>query len=143
MAALRHCAHMLLSLTYVSRSLLETASADMGVEAIVEVARAHNSEAGITGALIFSGTNFAQTLEGSPEIVRALMARIAADPRHTSIKVISEMPARTREYQNWSMAYNGRTTFVQHHIAAASEASPYADISLRTLMRALSGAALL
>lgn len=131
-------------MTYVSRSLLDLASADAGVNAIIETSRMRNATDGITGALIFSGTHFAQTLEGRADLVRALMAKIAADPRHTDVTVVSQATiTHERDYESWSMAYNGRTTFVQRHIGAVYEAQPHANTELRTLMRGLSGTCLL
>lgn len=55
---------------------------------LVEVARRRNPVLGITGALLFDGERFCQLLEGGEPEVRALMGRIAADPRHTRVRVL-------------------------------------------------------
>ena len=58
------------------------------VKEIVDVARRSNPALGITGALLFDGERFCQLLEGGEPEVRALMRRIAADSRHTGVRVL-------------------------------------------------------
>ena len=58
------------------------------VKEIVEVARRSNPALGITGALLFDGERFCQLLEGGEAEVRGLMDRIAADARHTRVRVL-------------------------------------------------------
>lgn len=80
---------------------------DFGVvKDIVAVARRHNAEHGITGALLFDGERFGQLLEGAEVDVRALMSRIARDPRHTDVQVLYAGQCLTaRAMQRWASGY--------------------------------------
>lgn len=88
-------------LLYVSRL---APGCDFGVvKDIVAVARRYNAEHGITGALLFDGERFGQLLEGAEVDVRALMSRIARDPRHTDVQVLYAGQCLTaRAMQRWA-----------------------------------------
>jgi len=135
------------SLTYVSRSLIDPATGDEEVARIVELSRRNNAPLNITGALIFSGTHFVQTLEGRVDDVHSLMETISRDPRHTEVTTIRDEPFAPdkRRFEAWSMAYNGRTTYVQRHIDAvtARKSGEPAIRELQKLMMALAGKILL
>ena len=75
------------------------------VQSILQSSRKNNYRLDATGCLLFSGCYFAQVLEGPEEIVRALTARVATDPRHAGLKVLSERRLTTRSYNSWSMGY--------------------------------------
>ena len=68
---------------------------------------AQRSNAGlrITGCLLFSGRCFAQVLEGDEAAVTALTQRIATDPRHTDLRLLSKTRRAEREYADWSLGY--------------------------------------
>jgi hypothetical protein len=72
----------LLSLFYVSRSTGDAAASEAAMADIVETAHRNNPTRGLTGALIFAGSNFAQILEGPTDAVEAMMASITTDSRH-------------------------------------------------------------
>ncbi len=84
---------------YVSLSRTEPAS----VEPLLERSRANNRRDGITGVLLYSGGAFAQLLEGDAPAVAAVLARIAADPRHTAMRVLLDEPAQERLAAQWTM----------------------------------------
>lgn len=88
---------------YVSRASAPFDSA--AVQSILQASRRNNARADITGCLLFSGRCFAQALEGETSAVKALIARIARDGRHGSIRVLSETPRVEREYADWSMGF--------------------------------------
>jgi hypothetical protein len=67
-------------------------------------ARSSNKKAGITGALLLSGTWFVQTLEGDEDLVRSLFARIERDPRHDAVTVLETGRVDDRAFPRWSMA---------------------------------------
>jgi hypothetical protein len=92
-----------LSLLYVSVSLLARSAERQEVEELVRSAIDHNLRAGITGALVLADGRFAQVLEGPREGVAALMGRIAIDPRHTSVRVVSTGFVSERRFPNWGM----------------------------------------
>lgn len=60
--------------------------------AISRCARAHNLERGIAGVLLFDGERFLQWLHGGHDEVSRLMAAIAADARHTAVRVLLQTP---------------------------------------------------
>jgi len=76
-----------------------------GLEQILADARTGNEARGITGALVYVDGVFFQILEGEKDVVRNLMASIAHDSRHHSVKVFYEAEVETRVFHSWSMAY--------------------------------------
>lgn len=131
---------MTYSVTYVSRSRLGDEEAEQKVTDIVEASRRYNADFGLTGALIFTGRDFAQTLEGDRQAIDFIMDRIANDNRHVDVTVVHESEQSARDFADWSMAYRGLTTFVQRHVDAVRTAVPgdrkVAVIELRALLRA-------
>ncbi len=88
---------------YVSRA---TDSFDgTSIEAMLQSSRCSNAGLRVTGCLLFSGRCFAQVLEGDEATVTALAQRIAADPRHTDVRFLSEARRAEREYADWSLGY--------------------------------------
>jgi len=80
-----------------------------GLEEILVDARTGNEKRNVTGALIYVDGVFFQILEGEEAIVRELMASIARDTRHRSVKVFHEAPVDARAFQSWRMAYLSTT----------------------------------
>jgi len=76
---------------------------DGGVQKILEQARAGNWRAKVTGVLIFDGTHFCQCLEGEREPVTTLFCKIAADPRHARVSLVTVADVEERDFPNWSM----------------------------------------
>jgi hypothetical protein len=115
------------SLLYVSRSLIDPTRTDSGVAEIVETAPRMNPQRSLTGALIFTGSHFAQILEGPPDTVATMMASIACDPRHTDVLIAERLAAGDRCFGQWSMTYFGRVRFVERQITRLLEASSAVD----------------
>lgn len=91
----------MLRLIYFSTAHADVKSAD--VDVLVTQAAARNPERGITGALAYNGRNFCQCLEGPEDEVRALMAIIEKDARHSGVKTIDVKPITERYFGEWSM----------------------------------------
>jgi len=88
---------------YVSRA---TAAFDNAqIQSILQAARRRNARLDVTGCLLFSGHCFAQVLEGRQAVVSALARKIAADPRHVGVRVLSEGQRDERDYADWAMGY--------------------------------------
>ena len=104
------------SLLYVSRSTLPPEQADEVVRQIVASAEFANERIGITGALVFTGTYFAQIIEGDLGDIERLVAKIARDPSHEELKVIERTATSRRRFSVWSMAYMGPSQFVSRHV---------------------------
>jgi len=127
---------MFLTITYVSDSLIEPASCAAAVEQIVAEARPCNATLGVTGALLFAGNRFAQTIEGPEAVVDALMARIERDPRHLVRAVVKRHRIDERCFQAWSMAYSGDSVFVSQAVARAlSGTLPSSSADVRRLLQ--------
>jgi hypothetical protein len=94
---------MLVRLLYASRAA-ESVNAD-ALAAIVKRSKEHNPKVGVTGVLCFC-TNahvFLQVLEGSRDAVSALYHRIAQDPRHRDVVLLSYEEIGERSFSSWSM----------------------------------------
>jgi hypothetical protein len=124
---------------YRSRSLLPKAAADVHLTELLRLARRNNTRAGVTGVLLFDGTNFLQAIEGRIDDVEALFENIACDLRHEEIELIEFKPIATRDYRSFPMAYveglaaeHGTLRNLQAAIGAASvdggaQAAPAAE----------------
>ncbi len=74
------------------------------IDRIIATARHHNPRFGITGLLVFGSGIFFQWLEGPRDNVVGLMRIITADPRHSSVVLLSEEDDVTdRMFPNWDM----------------------------------------
>ena len=73
---------------FVYTSRLAPGEGATTVASIFEVSRTRNHERGLSGVLVFDGERFAQWLEGPPDQVLALAARLEVDPRHVAMRVM-------------------------------------------------------
>ena len=104
------------SVLYISRSTIAPCDAGDVVDQIVATATARNPGAGLTGALLFTGTYFAQVLEGRDDAVDALLARLRHDPRHDQLQIVNRNVVDQRQFAQWNMAYHGPSQFVARHV---------------------------
>lgn len=88
---------------YTSKSLMTDYLQELGP--LVEDSRTRNTKLGITGALIFTGTYFAQYVEGPPDHIAAVRASVERDPRHTEIRTARAEPCDERRFDAWALAY--------------------------------------
>lgn len=93
----------LFSLVYTSSAAEPFAAHDL--DALLESSRQANHEADITGLLLYRNGRFVQFLEGRESSVRPLFDRIAADRRHTSVRVLVDGYPTARTFDAWSMGY--------------------------------------
>lgn len=92
---------MLVRLMYASRA---TDSVDQeALLAILRQSKAGNATLGITGVLCFSEGIFLQVLEGGRMQVNALYNRIAGDPRHRDVVLLTYEEIGERRFAGWSM----------------------------------------
>ncbi|GAP35421.1 BLUF domain-containing protein [Piscinibacter sakaiensis] len=92
---------MLVRLMYASRALATVSQDDLN--AILRKSKSKNPPNGVTGVLCFSDGLFLQVLEGGRSAVSALYNRIAADPRHTDVILLSFEEIGERRFPHWSM----------------------------------------
>lgn len=105
----------LVRFVYVSRNIMEGDYEHLSqqIEQILDNSRSNNSQAGITGALMFNSGLFAQVLEGPAEAVEQTFERIQCDQRHADISLVLSEPVSERSFEQWSMAYIGTQAQIQ------------------------------
>lgn len=97
----------MLSLLYLSRSRLAGDDLDRQLADILSAAISRNLASGITGALVSTGRDFAQVLEGDESAVASIMGSIMLDPRHDDVRIIARDVVAARSFPNWGMALIG------------------------------------
>ena len=94
---------MLVRLMYASRAadLVEAHT----LATILKRSKEKNTATGITGVLCFCANAriFLQVLEGSRKAVSQLYNRIAQDPRHCDVELLSFAEIGERNFSSWSM----------------------------------------
>lgn len=91
----------LLRLVYVSIS--DAVIERSALERILARSQTHNVLAGITGVLCAGRRHYLQVLEGPQRGVMELYLRIAADPRHREVALLSIELVAERMFAEWSM----------------------------------------
>jgi hypothetical protein len=91
------------SIVYVSTAVPNLSTQQL--EDLLITARERNLEMGVTGVLLFSGTEFMQCFEGSPEGVKDVYARIVASSRHHDIRELMNGPVSRRGFKDWQMGF--------------------------------------
>ena len=98
-------------LVYCSRNAIgEMPECGLAAEVgkILESSRRNNSKKGLSGALLFTATGFAQVLEGPLDAIETTFERIQVDLRHADVTVLSLQPVERRSFAAWSMAFAGK-----------------------------------
>ena len=72
---------------------------------ILAASRRNNPRDGITGMLLYVEGGFMQVLEGGRETVNRLYARIANDPRHQDVTLLSYQEIDERRFASWTMGH--------------------------------------
>lgn len=75
------------------------------LEAILEEAKATNSELNISGCLIYHNNSFVQILEGEKKDVLHVYGKIKTDDRHHSVTLLWENDVDKRFFVEWHMAF--------------------------------------
>lgn len=132
-------------LVYVSRNRItgrrEMIRAEVG--RILASSRRNNEAVGVTGALLFNASCYAQVLEGRMADIEAVFERIQRDPRHDNVVVLSLDPVGERGFSAWSMGFAGEVAVDRidyDALGGGAAASPHERASavvdlLRGLMR--------
>ena len=58
----------------------------------------------LDATLLYDGHRFLQALEGSPQAVAAVYARVKLDPRHRAVVQLSRREIDMRAFGDWAMA---------------------------------------
>ncbi len=104
------------TLMYVSRCNIAPEYEGGELNRILDTALGFNPTAGITGALLFTGSHFAQVLEGDEASIYSLLASISRDPRHDEVQIVLCDPLAKRRFPDWSMAYSGPSHYVSDYV---------------------------
>jgi hypothetical protein len=118
---------MMLSLLYISRSRLSGSEVQSQLHEILDLAARRNIARGITGALVHTGSDFAQVLEGPEAEVAQVMASILIDGRHDCISIVNRDEVPERSFPNWGMVLIGHLAQTQHQIDAIWHAADEAS----------------
>lgn len=127
---------MPLTLTYVSESLIDPARCAATLAEVAAAARQRNAACGVAAALLFAGGRFAQTIEGPPADVDALMSRITCDPRHRILAIVERRRMEERSMSGWSMAISSDSVFVSQAMTRTMPGPlPAAPADVRRLLK--------
>lgn len=126
-------------LLYVSRSRVSPTQGAEAIADIVKVSVARNAGLGVTGALMWTGRAFAQTLEGDVAALDVLMTSINRDGRHHQVRVVQQGALDTRRFPGWALAYAGGASFVSGLIEPLLEdpSQPCDSAAVAKLSRAM------
>lgn len=134
-------AHILVSMTYVSRAAKEMSAKE--ISEILQQAQYNNAANAITGMLVFKDNIFLQTIEGSRARINRLLHSLMTDQRHYDLQVLETRELTHREWSRWSMNYVSPTqenTAIYLKYSTTSDFNPYllSFESVRGLMNDLS-----
>ena len=87
---------------YCSRSTVSMEH-PLNLAEILGASARNNRRDEITGVLAYAEGTFIQAIEGQPQAVDALMARLRSDSRHTDLRVLGEEVGVKRAFPVWVM----------------------------------------
>ena len=87
---------MLHRVIYASEAVGATGASTLSIAQILGVSDRNNRRDHVSGCLMFHQGHILQALEGGRADLDRLMRRIIADPRHTGLRVLSDMPIAER-----------------------------------------------
>jgi hypothetical protein len=85
---------------YASEAVGATGVSTLSIAQILGVSERNNRRDGVTGCLMFHDGHILQALEGERVDLDRLMRRLIADPRHTGLRVLSDMPIAQRRLES-------------------------------------------
>ncbi|QJW98308.1 BLUF domain-containing protein [Frigoriglobus tundricola] len=75
------------------------------LENLLARARLKNSRLGITGILLHHEGTFLQVIEGPPDTVQGLFAKIIKDPRHTHVVLLLRRAVEAPSFEGWHVGF--------------------------------------
>lgn len=125
-------------LVYCSRAA-QPEAADAVLAEVLRASQRNNHRDGLTGALACHDGRFIQVIEGPPEALDRLQARLAGDPRHTDMVVLGRSPVVGRLFDLWTMASACITPELKPTMdALMAEPTPSPARTVALLMQAVS-----
>lgn len=92
----------------IQTTYISTPTHPMSTEDLMQIlnsSRIHNIQLGVSGMLLYTGSEFIQILEGEENVIEPLLAKIKQDPRHRDIRVVEKKKISVREYADWTMGF--------------------------------------
>jgi hypothetical protein len=86
-----------------------TLLSDEQLHPLLQKARNHNAELGVTGLLLYGNGCFLQVLEGEEATVRDLYEQIKRDARHRDVTAYADKAITQRAFAGWAMAFQATT----------------------------------
>ena len=93
----------LTSIVYSSVATRAFGAADLA--GLLRVSRHNNAASDLTGLLLHRNGRFLQVLEGPAQTVHERMTHIAADSRHTAVRILIEERTQQRQFPSWTMRW--------------------------------------
>jgi hypothetical protein len=84
---------------YASEAVGVTGASTLSIAQILGVSDRNNRRDRVSGCLMFHQGHILQALEGERADLDRLMRRIIADPRHTGLRVLSDIPILERRLE--------------------------------------------
>lgn len=75
------------------------------IDSILLDAQVCNAAEDVSGVLFFGGDRFFQYIEGMPDAIQRILARIHSSSSHHNIKVLSDRRVERREFKGWHMGF--------------------------------------
>ncbi len=125
----------LFRLVYRSRSALEGRPEEVqqAVDDIVAASHRRNTDAQITGALMFTHSMFVQALEGPARAVEAAFDRICCDLRHNNLEVVECSPILERGFGSWSMRHLPPDASSRELLERSDDATVISDTAIASM----------
>lgn len=99
----------LLQIVYISRSTFTSSDSHSKIEPnvarILGKSRINNRKNGLVGVLYFGDGIFFQCLEGEEGAVNQLMDKLALDPRHQDLRIVSKKYVDKLSFADWAMKF--------------------------------------
>ena len=124
-------------MSYISKNTIATSKEEIEseVKSILASATKNNPSMDITGALLFSGGYFCQTIEGPEDSIEELFETIQMDDRHGEITVLHFEEIEERGFSDWSMAFAGIEDTMRFDIDGIKESKD--ELGMRETGKAL------
>ena len=124
-------------MSYISKNTIATSKEEIEseVKSILASATKNNPSMDITGALLFSGGYFCQTIEGPEDSIEELFETIQMDDRHGEVTVLHFEEIEERGFSDWSMAFAGIEDTMRFDIEGIKESND--ELGMRETGKAL------
>ena len=89
----------------IYRSIVDSIIEQSDIYDLLEQSKTYNGKNDITGCLLYYNHQFVQYLEGDSVKVLALFEKIKRDSRHKNVQLLFSGHTYSREFEDWTMAY--------------------------------------